>query len=65
MPYLLEWTYKGRKHFDLARDKRWASRMRKNIPFVFPGATGIKVSPAKEPTYAEQRRLERLIGIKE
>lgn len=64
MTYLLEWTYKGKRHFDRARDARQASRMRKNIPFVFPGATSIKVSQAKEPTYAEQRRLERAMGIK-
>jgi len=62
---MLEWTYKGKKHFERARDKRHANRIRKNIPFVFPGAVNIKLVEAKEPSYAEIRRLEKAMGIKQ
>ena len=65
MAYLAEWIYNGEKHFERVRDKRASNRMKKNILFAFPEATSIKVSEEKELTYAEVRRLERMMGIKQ
>ena len=65
MAWLLEWTYRGKKHYERIRDKRLAMRSRKNVLFIFPGATNIKVYEAKELSYSEMRRLERAMGIKE
>lgn len=65
MTWLLEWTYRGEKHFERAGDKRQALRMKKNVQPLFPGATKIRITKARELSYSEIKRRERAMGIRQ
>jgi hypothetical protein len=64
MSYLVTWNYKGKRHYEKAQDKRSASKVKRNVPLCFSGATNIHIQEAKEVSYAEIKRLEKAMGVK-
>ncbi len=64
MAWSITWNEKGKRHHTVVFNESDVKRVKQNIKNVF-GGTNIRVRKVKEESYADVKRREKAMGIRQ